>query len=467
MSKSSNAHVRNQLTNNGIEPARDQWLTRMGFILATVGSAVGLGNLWRFPYVAGQNGGGAFLFVYLLMVVLLGCTVTLAELTLGRHTQLNALGAYRKLREKWAWVGGMAIFTALIILFYYSVVGGWVLRFVVAAFTGQFTSNDPAVCGQFFTDFSSSAVEPIIYTAIFLFVTAMIVYRGVSTGIEKASKIMMPLLFFFIIAIAVRSVTLQGAGAGLAYFLVPDFDAINGGTILTAMGQAFYSLSLGMGIIVTYGSYLDKQSNLAKSSVVVPMLDTLAAVLAGLAILPAVFVFGFSPDAGPGLMFSTLPAVFSQMPLGQLFAILFFALVLFAALTSTISLLEVIVTYLIDEKNLKREKAAILAAMVIFIFTVPASLSMGPWADIHFLPGMGFFAAVDYLSSNILLPLGGLLLCIFIGWVWGVDNAVHEITNEGSMEFKLAPVWAFLIKYVAPVAILLIFINAVFPNFFG
>ncbi|MDD2586959.1 MAG: sodium-dependent transporter [Syntrophomonadaceae bacterium] len=458
MNKSSNAG--DQWANSSIEPARDQWVTRMGFILATVGSAVGLGNLWRFPYVAGQNGGGAFLFVYLLMVILLGCTVTLAELTLGRHTQLNALGAYRKLRKKWAWVGGMGIFAALIIMFYYSVVGGWVLKFVVAACTGQFTSNDPAVCGQFFANFASSAVEPIIYTAIFLLATAMIVYRGVSSGIEKASKVLMPLLFLFIVVLVIRSVTLPGASTGLAYFLVPDFSAINGKTILTAMGQVFYSLSLGMGIMVTYGSYLDKQSNMVKSSIIVPMLDTLAAVLAGLAILPAVFVFGFSPDSGPGLMFSTLPAVFSQMPLGQIFAILFFVLVFFAALTSTISLLEVVVTYLIDEKKFSRRKSAILATTVIFIFTIPASLSMGPWADIHFLPGMGFFSAVDYLSSNILLPIAGFLLCIFIGWVWGVDKAIYEITNEGSLEFKLAPVWAFLIKYVAPIAILLIFINA-------
>lgn len=446
--------------NNSMEPVRDQWVTRAGFLMATVGSAVGLGNLWRFPYIAGKYGGGAFLLLYLLIVIVMGCTVALAELTLGRHTQLNPMGAYRTIKKKWAWVGGMAIFTSLIIMFYYSVVGGWVLKYFVGYCIGGLHNSDPAAAAAAFGTFAGSTVEPVVYTAIFLLATLLIVYLGVSSGIEKASKFMMPALFVFIVILAIRSVTLPGAGEGLSWFLVPNLKGITGEGILTAMGQVFYSLSLGMGIMITYGSYLDKQSNMVTSSVFIPMADTLVAILAGLAILPAVFAFGMQPDAGASLMFVTLPAVFGQMPLGRLFAILFFLLVIFAALTSTISMLEVIVTFLIDEKKWSRRKAAIIASTVIMIFAIPASLSMGPWADIHFLPGMNFFDSLDYLSSNILLPVGGFLLCIFIGWIWGVDNALKEITNDGSIEFKLAPVWSFLIKYVAPLLILLIFINA-------
>ena len=445
---------------DGIGPGRDQWVTRAGFLMATVGSAVGLGNLWRFPYIAGEGGGGAFLLVYLIIVVILGCTVTMAELTLGRHTQLNPMGAYRSLKKKWAWVGGMAILTAFLIMFYYSVVGGWVLKYFVAFLTGQFSDSSLANSDVLFANFTASAVEPIVYTAIFLLATLAIVYFGVSRGIEKASKILMPTLFVFLIILAIRSMTLPGAGEGIRYFLLPDFSRMDGQTILAAMGQVFYSLSLGMGIMITFGSYLDKKSDIVSSSVFIPMADTIVAILAGLAILPAVFVFGFQPDAGPGLMFVTLPAVFGQMPLGRIFAVIFFLLVIFAALTSTMSLLEVSVTYLIDEKKFSRRKAAILATLTIFIFTIPASLSMGPWADVHFLPGMNFFSSIDYLTSNIMLPMGGLLLCIFIGWVWGVDNALKEITNDGTINFKLASVWSFLIKYVAPLFILLIFLNA-------
>ncbi|HHW61440.1 MAG TPA: sodium-dependent transporter [Syntrophomonadaceae bacterium] len=445
---------------NGIGTNRDQWGTRAGFLMATVGSAVGLGNLWRFPYIAGEGGGGAFLLFYLIIVVILGFTVTMAELTLGRHTQLNPMGAYRSIKKKWAWVGRMAILTAFLIMFYYCVIGGWVLKYFVAFLTGQFGGSNLAASKALFASFTGSTFEPIIYTAIFLLATLAIVYFGVSRGIEKASRVLMPTLFVFLIILAIRAITLPGAAEGIRYFLLPDFSRMDSQTILTAMGQVFYSLSLGMGIMITYGSYLDKQSDIVSSSAFIPLADTVVAILAGLAILPAVFVFGFQPDAGPGLMFVTLPAVFGQMPLGRFFAVLFFLLVLFAALTSTISLLEVNVTYLIDEKKFSRRKAAIWATLLIFIFSIPASLSMGSWADIHFLPGMNFFSSIDYLTSNIMLPLGGLLLCIFIGWVWGVDNAVKEITNDGAISFRMVSLWSFLIKYVAPLFILLIFLNA-------
>jgi len=439
---------------------RDRWVSKMGFILAASGSAIGLGNLWKFPYMAGANGGGAFVFVYLLILLLIGSTVMIAELTLGRHTQLNAWGAYRKIREKWAWVGGMGILAAFLIMSFYIVVGGWAVKYLLSALTGALNITDAEVLGGMFGGFVSAPAAPIVYAALFLLATFAIVYGGIGEGIEKASKIMMPALFIFIVIIAIRSMTLPGAKEGIAWFLVPDFTKINASVALAALGQVFFSLSLGMGCMVTYGSYLDKETNIAESGLVIPLLDTMAAFLAGLAILPAVFAFGFEPGVGPGLMFVTLPAVFSQMPAGQLFAIIFFILVIFAALTSAISLLEVIVSYLVDEKKMGRKFAAAIGAAGIFILSIPASLSIGPWSNIHIIGARGFFDSFDFLASNIMLPLGGLLLCIFVGWVWGTDNAIKEITNDGRVKFEMAGVWSFLVKFVAPVAIALVFASS-------
>jgi NSS family neurotransmitter:Na+ symporter len=432
----------------------------MGFVLAASGSAVGLGNLWKFPYMTGANGGGAFVFFYLLFILLIGATVMIAEITLGRHTQLNAWGAYRKVKEKWAWVGGMGILAAFLIMSFYIVVGGWAIKYLLSSLTGALNIADAAALNNIFGAFVGQTLAPILYAALFMLITFSIVYGGIGKGIERASKIMMPTLFIFIIIIAVRSVTLPGAQEGISWFLVPDFSKINASVALAALGQVFFSLSLGMGCMVTYGSYLDKSSNIARSGFTIPLLDTVIAFVAGLAILPAVFAFGFEPAQGPGLMFVTLPAVFSQMPAGQIFAIIFFILVIFAALTSAISLLEVITSYLVDEKQLKRNLAAAIGALGIFILAIPASLSVGPWANIHIIGERGFFDSFDYLSSNIMLPLGGLLLCIFVGWVWGTDKAIKEITNDGSIKFALAGVWSFLVKFIAPVAIALVFASS-------
>jgi len=319
---------------------RGQWASKAGFVLAAAGSAVGLGNLWKFPYMAGENGGAAFVFVYLIILVLIGMTVMLAELTVGRHTQLDALGAYKKLSSKWSWVGGMGVLCAFLIMAFYTVVGGWAIRYFFASFSG--------VANVDFGAFITAPVAPIIYTLVFCIITWVIVYSGIGGGIEKASKIMMPLLFIFIIIIAIRSCTLPGAGAGLNYYLNPDLSLINGGVILAAMGQVFFSLSLGMGCMITYGSYLGKDTSLTQSAWMIPTLDTLVAFLAGLAIFPAVFAFGMEPGSGPGLMFATLPQVFDQMPAGAFFSAMFFLLVIFAALTSAISLLEVVTAYFVD-----------------------------------------------------------------------------------------------------------------------
>ncbi len=437
---------------------RDQWGSRLGFIMAAAGSAVGLGNLWKFPYMAGSNGGGAFVLIYLALVVIVGFTLMAAEIVIGRHTQLNAIGAYRKIRKGWGWVGGLGVLAGFVILSYYSVVGGWVINYIIKAVTGAFNTSDMAVLGNMFGGMISGTWTPIIFHALFMIITLGIVIGGISGGIEKFSKILMPALFVMIILIVIRSVTLPGAGEGIKFFLKPDFSKIDGSVILAALGQVFFSLSLGMGCMITYGSYLSKDENIPQSSVIIPFLDTGVALLAGLAILPAVFALGFDPTGGPGLVFITLPAVFAKMPMGGLFAVIFFLLVLFAAITSSISLLEVVVSFVVDEWKWSRAKATTIVSAAIFALGIPASLSLGVWDTIIFRE-LVFFDALGFLSDQILLPLGGLMLCIFIGWVWGVDNAVKEATNNGKVKFTIAPIWGFVVKYIAPLAIGYIFVT--------
>ncbi|MBF8983549.1 sodium-dependent transporter [Lutibacter sp. B2] len=438
---------------------RDKWSSKIGFILAAAGSAVGLGNLWKFPYSVGSNGGGAFVMIYFIFLFVIGFPLMLAAITLGRKTQLSAVGAYRSIKKKWAFVGGLGVVCGFFILAFYSTVGGWVIYYFVKALKGGLAIKDPEVLGSIFGGFISSPVESILYQGIFLVLTLAIVLRGISGGIEKASKIMMPALFVMIFLISIRSITLPGASEGIKFFLVPDFSKINMNVIMNALGQVFFSLSIGMGVMVTYGSYLDKDSNILGPSAYIPMLDTAVAIIAGLATLPAVFALGFKASSGPGLMFVTLPAVFASMPFGKVFCFLFFMLVLFAALTSSISMLEVCVSYFVDEKGANRIKASIIISMIIYLVGMPASLSMGPWKDVHILGNLNFFDFYDKLTSNILLTSGGLLLSIFVGWVWGADNAVKEIELRG-VKFRLAPVWKFLIKYVVPPAVFIILINS-------
>ena len=439
---------------------RDQWNSKLGFIMAAAGSAVGLGNLWKFPYLAGSNGGGAFVFVYLVLILLVGFTLMLAEIVIGRNTQLSSVGAYKKLNAKWSWLGGLGVLAGFLILSFYSVVGGWTISYIVKAVTGAFNTADLDILGGMFGTLISGTAEPLIYHAIFMLLTLLIVVGGVSGGIEKATKVMMPALFVMMIMVMIRSLTLPGAMEGVRFFLVPDFSKITPKVLLAALGQVFFSLSLGMGCMITYGSYLSRDEDIVQSSMIIPALDTCVALLAGFTILPAVFAFGFDPTAGPGLLFITLPAVFSQMPLGTLFALVFFVLVLFAALTSSISLLEVTVSYMVDEFKWDRQKSTYVMAGIIFLVGVAASLSMGPWSNIQLIGGRNIFDTLGFIAENILLPLGGMLMSIFIGWVWGLENAIKEASNEGKLAFKLAPVWGFLIKYIAPLAILIVFLQS-------
>ncbi|NBI06421.1 sodium-dependent transporter [Senegalia massiliensis] len=437
---------------------RDKWSSNLGFILAASGSAIGLGNLWKFPYNTGSNGGGAFVLLYILFLVIIGIPLMLAAITLGRKTELSVFGAYRSIDKRWAFVGTLAIICGFIILAFYSTVGGWVIFYLKSAIVGDLSTTDSAYLNSLFDNLLNSPIELLSYQFIFMIATILIVLKGISGGIEKASKIMMPALFIMIIIIAVRSITLKGGIEGIEFLFVPDFSKINMNVAMNALGQVFFSISIGIGTMITYGSYLDKKDNLLSTATLIPVLDTIIAILAGLAILPAVFALGFEPTDGPKLMFVTLPAVFSSMPFGYFFSLLFFILVLFAALTSSISMLEVAVSYFVDEKGKKRVPTTIITGGFIFLLGVPSSLSLGAWS-FKVLGNLNFFDLYDKLASNILLTTGAFLLAIFVGWVLTPEKAIEEIESS-KIEFKLAKIWSLLIKYVVPIAIGIILVNS-------
>ncbi len=440
------------------ESNRGQWASNIGFILAAAGSAVGLGDIWKFPYLAGANGGGAFVVIYLAMVVIIGFVIMLGEMAIGRNTHLSAVGAYKKLSEKWAFIGFIGVIVGFCILSFYSVIGGWVLNYIYKYLTGGIVG---AEAGAYFSGFISGTTGPIVWHLLFMILTCVIVLKGIAGGIEKASKFMMPALFILLIVVALRSVTLDGAMEGIKFFLKPDFSKVTIETVMAALGQAFFSLSLGMGAIITYGSYLGKTENLEKNAIIIPAIDTAVAILAGFAVLPAVFAFGFEPGVGPSLMFITLPSVFDAMPFGQFFGILFFILILFAALTSAISLLEVVVSFIIDNFKIERKKATIIISIMIFIIGIPCSLANGPVMGDFLIFGHNFFDFMSFLAESVLMPLGGLLMCIFIGYVWGVDNISNEISCNGKYRFRSKPFFIIMIKYVAPVLIFIIWLNAI------
>ncbi|WP_346885706.1 sodium-dependent transporter [Clostridium sp. UBA4395] len=437
---------------------RGQWASNIGFILAAAGSAVGLGNIWKFPYLAGANGGGAFVVIYLAMIVIIGFVIMLGEMAIGRNTHLSSVGAYRKLSEKWAFVGFIGVVVGFCILAFYSVIGGWVLNYIGKYLIGGISG---AEAGSYFSGFIASTTQPIVWHLVFMILCCVIVLKGIAGGIEKASKFMMPALFVLLVVIAIRSVTLDGAMEGIKFFLKPDFSKVTIGTVMAALGQAFFSLSLGMGAIITYGSYLGNTENLEKNAVIIPAIDTMVALLAGFAVLPAVFAFGFEPGAGPSLMFITLPSVFDSMPFGQFFGILFFILILFAALTSAISLLEVVVAFVIDTFKIERKKATIIISTILFFIGIPCSLANGPVMKDVLIFGYNFFDFMSFLAENLLMPLGGLLMCIFIGYVWGVDNISDEISCNGKYKFRSKPFFVIMIKYIAPVLIFIIWLNAI------
>ena len=436
--------------------------SKLGVILATVGCAVGLGNIWRFPYMVGANGGAAFLLVYVICILLLGAPVMITEFFIGRHSKRNAAGAFKVMAPgtKWGWIGYNGVLGAFLILGFYSVVAGWTLEYITQAFSGSLSGKDAAAFANEFATFSSDIFRPIGWTALFIVLTHFIIVCGVQKGIEHASKVMMPLLFLILIVLCVRSVTLPNAQIGLDFLFRPDFAKIDSSVVLSAMGQAFFSLSIGMGCLITYSSYFSKSTNLQTTALQVMSLDTLVALLAGIMIFPAVFSFGIEPTAGPELVFITLPNVFGQLPLGNVWSLVFFVLLALAALTSTISLHEVATAYLHEEYYISRKQAALLVSLGVLIMGILCSLSLGVLKEWTIF-GLTFFDLLDYVTAKIMLPLGGMLICIFVGT--HVDRQVlkEELTNGGTIPFYLFNTYVFFMKYIAPIAIGLIFLNEI------
>ena len=445
---------------------RGFWGSRLGFILAASGSAIGLGNVWKFPYIVGENGGGAFVLIYLVCIFIIGTPIMLTEFTIGRKTNLNPVGAFASLKPNspFIGIGYMGVLAGFLILSFYGVVGGWTIAYVVKSVTGSVLSfSSPKEAGAFFGSFISNTGEALFYHALFMGVCIAIVLRGIHGGIEKACNILMPTLVLFLFLLMFRSLTLDGAMEGVAFYLYPDFSKINGNTVLIALGQAFFSLSLGMGCMITYGSYLSDKENLTSSTVYVVIFDTLIALLVGMVIFPAVFAMGLEPAEGPSLVFSVLPTVFTSMPMGHVVSVIFFTLLAIAAITSGISLLEVVVAYFIDQRGWQRKKAVIIVGLAIFAFGIPSGLSFGAMENMK-LAGMTFFDHVDNVASNYLLPLGGMLTAIFVGWVWGTKNAHQEIEkHENTFKFPWAQCWEFLIRYITPVAVGIVFLAKILP----
>lgn len=441
--------------------ARDQFVSRAGFIFAAAGSAIGLGNIWRFPFLAGRNGGGAFVLFYLICVLFIGFGLMMSEFAIGRHTQLSSVDAFKKLDKRFTFVGAMGVLAAFIIMGYYPVVGGWSVSYMIKSLLGQF-STDAAYMEGMFVDLVTGVASPIFWTVVYMLINVVIVIRGISEGIEKASKILMPALFVLLIILVIRSLTLPGAMEGLRYLFVPDFSKINGEVMLAALGQTFFSLSLGMGCMITYASYLSKEENLVQSATIVPIMDTSVALLAGIVIIPATVAFGFDLAQGPGLVFVTVPAIFATFGpvLGRLFGFIFFLLVTLAALTSSLSLYEVVVSYLIDNRGWARQKAVLGAGIGMFIICIAASLSMGVWSGFT-IGGMNIFDLLDWFANNVLLPLGGIFITLYVGWIWGKDKVKLEVTNNGQIRFALFEFWIFLCRFVIPAAIALVMLSGI------
>ena len=438
---------------------RAEFGSTLGFILSAAGSAVGLGNIWKFPGKAYACGGGAFLIIYLLIVAVVGTSVMMAEFTIGRKTHRGSVGALRMLNEKFAWIGGLGVLTGFIIICYYCQVGGWAMYYVAAYITDvQTVWADPMAYFLGMLGANGLPVGAIVWGIIFMLLTAFIISHG-TAGIEKMSKILMPVLFVLLIGLMIRSCTLPGASEGIAYMLHVDFSTINGTAILTALGQAFFSLSLGMGVMITYASYLSSDDNLVSNTGIVCVLDTLVALFAGFMIIPAVFATGIAPGMGGAFGFATLAGVFMAIPGGQFIGMLFYFLLFFAAVTSSTSILEGTVAFLVEEKGFERKKALVGCCVIMEIVGIMYVLSQvymnlkGIWISKEGLQFPIFGDFLEYLTDRLLLPLGAFFTTFFVGWIWGPANSIEEATSNGKYKFALAKPYAFMVKYIDPIAI--------------
>lgn len=448
------------------QTGRDSFSSSLGIFLALVGSAVGLGNIWRFPYMMGENGGAAFILIYLLCAFLLAMPIMIGEFVIGRKAQTNAVEAFDKLApgSKWKATGLVGVLAAFIMLSFYSVIGGWTLNYLIKSFSPSFTDGANDFAGIFGESVSSTS-ESLAFTWIFLLLTAFIVSRGIKGGIEKSSKVMMPVLFILIVVIAVRSMTLPGAGKGLEYIFKPDFSLVTADTVLSALGQAFFSLSVGMCCIITYASYAGKKENILRCSLCTVAADTLFAMIAGCAIMPAVFAFGLNPGEGPGMAFITLPTLFSQMHFGGVIAVVFFFSLLLAAVSSAISQQELMISYMMDRFGLSRRKTVVINTVCIMAVSTLCALSQeeGALAGIEIL-GMDFLSLFDYLTANFLMIIGAILIVLFVGWKMGREAYTTELTNGGTVKIPSAilRISFFFTKYIAPAVILVIAVYSIF-----
>jgi len=452
--------------------SRGQFGSKFGFIMAAAGSAVGLGNIWRFPYLTGENGGGAFVFVYLCCVLLVGLPLLFNEVALGRMTKKNPIGAFKDTGANAFWMIGpiLALGVSFFVLSYYSVIAGWTIGYIYTSFTGIEVS---------FTDFQANAWVVIGLLALFVGINLLIVTKDISKGIEKASKVLMPILFVLVFIVILRSVTLDGAMAGIKYYLVPDFTKINANTFLKALSQCFFSMSIGWGIMITYGSYLSKQESIVESSLWIALLDTGVALMGGLMVFPAVFAFGMEPNQGPTLVFQILPHIFNEMPGGNIVGAFFFLLLMIAALTSTISMIEVPGSWLVDEKKWSRKKAAWVVAISAFIIGIPAALSKGAVEsltsmklNIFGLEISSFMDIMDFVWGTLFIMIVALFVCVYIGWIIKPARIIEEI-SAGSPYFNTkkiagitaAQIWTFFIRFICPLVILIVILNQF--NVFG
>ena len=449
-----------------------QWSSRWIFILAATGSAVGLGNIWRFPYLAGENGGGAFVLVYLFCVVMMGIPIMMAEILLGRRGRkspvntMHTLAAEEGLNSNWYLLGWLGVIAGFIILSYYSVIAGWTIAFIFKTGMGDFIGLNADQTTAIFSELISNPVVLLFWHTIFMFLTIYVVSRGVKSGLEQAVKFLMPALFILLLIMVAYAMSTEKFFDGLSYLFIPDFDSLADKNLfsdvfLPALGQAFFSLSIGMGAIMIYGSYLSKESSITFNCFVIALADTSVAILAGVAIFPIVFTYGLEPSGGPGLIFISLPIAFGQMPFGTFFGSLFFILLMFAAWTSSISLLEPAVSWLVENRNMTRIKAAYIAGFIAWFLGLLTVLSFNHWAFEFTFAGTikenGLFNIFDILTSNIMLPLGGVLVAIFTSWLMSRSSTIDEL---GVGDKNIYKIWRFIVRYIAPLGVIIIFLNA-------
>jgi NSS family neurotransmitter:Na+ symporter len=440
---------------------QDQWTSKLGFILAAAGSAIGLGAIWKLPYMTGENGGGVFFLLFIIFTLLIGAPILIAEFTIGRNAQKDAISAYKHIApgKPWALIGYGGVVASIILLSFFSVVGGWIISYLARSFTGSLSNLTQEEYGNFFNTIISNPYETVIAQLLFMVFTIWVVQGGVSKGIEKANKYMMPSLFILFIILLIRSLTLDGAMEGVKFFLKPDFSALTGETILLALGQSFFALSVGVSVMVTYASYLSKKEDITKSAFSVVGLNIFISLLAGLVIFPAVFALGFSPSSGPGLVFVVLPAVFNEMALGGIFMFIFFILLLFATLTTAFSILEIVVAAMIKGDSAKRKKASWIAGITVFLIGIPSALSFGVLSDVKIF-NLSIFDFADYLTSNIALPVGALFISLFIGYQMKRIEVQKEFETGADPGQSLFKLWYFLIRYIVPIMIILVFLKS-------